>query len=86
MLSLVAFVVAGAMEITALGFIFSWLLSWLGVAMQAAVLALVRTGLFSCAVVILILIGILTNAYAYKNCMDKQGGGSGPVSPPPVIE
>jgi hypothetical protein len=86
MLSLVAFALAGAMEITALGFIFSWFLSWLGVAMQAAVLALVHAGLFSCAVVILILIGVLTNAYAYKDCMDKQGGSSGPISPPSTIE
>jgi len=86
MLSLVAFALAGAMEITALGFIFSWFLSWLGMAMQAAVLALVHTGLVSCAIVILILIGVLTNAYAYKKCMDKQDGGSGPVSPPTTIE
>ena len=65
------------MEIAALGFIFSWFLSWLGVAMQVAVLALVRTGLFSCAIVVLILIGVLSNAYGYKACMDKQDPGSG---------
>ena len=87
MLSLVAFALAGAMEITALGFIFSWFLSWLGVAMQVAVLALVHTGLVSCAIVVLILIGVLTNVYAYKNCMDKQqGSGTGAVSPPTTIE
>jgi len=76
-LSLISFALAGAMEIAALGFIFSWFLSWLGVAMQVAVLALVRTGLFSCAIVVLILIGVLSNAYGYKACMDKQDPGSG---------
>ena len=28
----------------------------------------------------LILIGGLSNAYAYKKCMDKQGVGSGPAT------
>ena len=86
MLSLVAFALAGAMEVTALGFIFSWFLSWLGVAMQAAVLALVHTGLVSCAIVVLILLGVLSNVYGYKACMDKHDGGSGPVSPPTTIQ
>ena len=82
MLSLIAFAVAGAMEITAPGFLFSWFLAWLGVAMQVAVSYLVHAGIVSCGIVILILIGVLTNAYAYKNCMDKQSG----TSPPPAIE
>lgn len=30
--------------------------------------------------VMLILIGVLSNAYAYKKCMDNQGVGSGPAT------
>lgn len=79
-LSLIAFALAGAMQVAALGFLFSWFLSWLGVAMQAAVLVLVKSGLFSCGITILILLGVLSNAYAYRSCMDKEGVGPGTVT------
>jgi hypothetical protein len=73
-LSLISFPLAGAMEVTALAFIFSWFLSWLGLSMQAAVAILVASGISSCAIVILILLGVLSDAYSYKNCVDQQSG------------
>ena len=76
-LSLVSFLAAAVMEVAALAFLYSWLLAWLGVSMQAAVALLVKSGQYSCAITILILLGVLANAWSYKNCMDQQGGGSG---------
>lgn len=76
-LSLVSFTVAAIMQIAALSFIASWVLSWLGVSMEAAVAFLVTAGQYSCAIVALILLGVLTQAWAYKKCMDQQGAGSG---------
>jgi hypothetical protein len=73
-LSLISFALAGAMEVTALAFIFSWFLSWLGLSMQAAVAILVASGISSCAIVILILLGVLSDAYSYKSCVDQQSG------------
>jgi hypothetical protein len=78
-LSVVSFVAAGLLEITALALISSWILSWLGVTMQAAVAYLVKQGIVACVIVIGILLGVLTNAYGYKNCMDQQDSGSGGV-------
>jgi hypothetical protein len=70
-LSVISFALAGAMEVTALAFLFSWFLAAIGVAMQVAVSYLVAAGLFSCAIVILILIGVLSSAWSYKKCMDN---------------
>ena len=71
-LSVVSFAVAGAMQVAALGFLFTYFLAWIGVGLMAAVAILVTTGLYSCAVTALILIGVLSNAWAYKKCMDSQ--------------
>jgi len=76
-LSVVSFVAAGIMEITALALLYSWLLAWLGVSIQAAVATLVYSGIAACATVIAILLGVLSNAYSYKNCVDQES--SGPV-------
>ncbi len=79
-LSLISFLAAGVMEVAALAFLYSWLLSWLGVSIQVAVAYMVTAGLFSCAITILLLLGVLTNANSYKNCMDQQGvSGSGTI-------
>jgi hypothetical protein len=83
-LSVVSFSVAAAMEVAALGFLFSWFLAWLGVALQVAVAALVLSGTFSCAIVILILLGVLTNANSFKNCMDSQNPDVPPTKPPVI--
>lgn len=71
-LSVVAFAVAATMQIAALAFLYSWFLSWLGVSMMVAVAYLVAAGQFSCAIAALILLGVLSNAWAYKKCMDGQ--------------
>lgn len=71
-LSIVSFAVAGAMQVTALAFIFSWFLAAIGIAMQAAVGILVASGVTSCAVVVFILLGVLSNAWSYKKCMDES--------------
>ena len=78
-LSAVSFLLAGALQVTALAFIATWILSGLGLTMQAAVGILVASGMYACAITVLILIGVLTNATAFKNCMDKQSTGAGPV-------
>lgn len=78
-LSAIAFLAAAIMEVAALAFLYSWFLAWLGVSIQVAVAYLVKTGLFACAITILLLLGVLTNANSYKSCMDQQGSGSGPV-------
>ena len=70
-LSAIAFLVAGVLEIAALAFISSWILAWLSVSMQTAVAYLVNSGITACVIVTGILLGVLSNAYGFK-CMDKQ--------------
>jgi hypothetical protein len=72
-LSVVSFIVAAALQLTALALIASWFLSWLGLSIEVAVAILVRSGMFACAITALILLGVLTNAIAFKNCMDGSG-------------
>jgi hypothetical protein len=74
-LSAVSFFAAGVMEIAALAFLYSWFLAWLGVSIQAAVSYLVYAGISACVVVIGILLGVLSNAYGYKSCVDGQDTG-----------
>jgi len=76
-LSLVSFLAAGVMQVAALGFLYSWVLAWLGVSLQVAVAAMVKSGQFSCAITVLILLGVLSNAWSYKDCRDKQETGPG---------
>lgn len=78
-LSLISFAAAAIMEVAALAFLYSWFLAWLGVSIQVAVAYMVQAGQFSCAITILILLGVLSNAWAFKNCMDQQGGSTGVV-------
>ena len=75
----IAFLVAGVLEIAALAFISSWILAWLSVSMQTAVAYLVNSGITACVIVTGILLGVLSNAYGFKSCMDKQ-------EPPVVLE
>jgi hypothetical protein len=76
-ISFVAFTVAAVLQITALAFLFSWFLSWLFPSTEAAVSVLVQSGLYGCAITAIILLGVLTNAWGYKSCMDKQDASSG---------
>lgn len=78
-LSLISFLAAAIMEVAALAFLYSWFLAWLGVSIQVAVAFMVTSGQYSCAITILILLGVLSNAWSYKNCMDQPGSGSGTI-------
>lgn len=69
-LSVVSFTVAGLLQVTALAFLASWILAFIGVAMEVAVAALVYSGIAACGATILIFAGVLTKAYSYKSCMD----------------
>jgi hypothetical protein len=71
-LSAVAFAAAAVMQVAALAFLYSWVLSWLGVSTMAAVLILVTAGKYSCAITALLLLGVLSSAWAFKKCMDEQ--------------
>lgn len=71
-LSVISFLAAALLQLTALAFIASWILSGIGVTMQVAVAFLVHSGMVSCAITVLLLIGVLTDAISFKNCMDKQ--------------
>jgi hypothetical protein len=79
-LSLISFLAAAVMEVAALAFLYSFFLAWLGVSIQVAVAFMVTSGQFSCAITILILLGVLSNAWSYKNCMDQQSSESGSTS------
>src|SRR5262245_39193818 len=78
-LSVISFAAAAVMEVAALAFLYSWFLAWLGVSIQVAVAVMVKAGQYSCAITILILLGVLASAWAFKNCMDQQVGGTGGV-------
>jgi len=82
-LSAISFAAAAVMQVAALAFLYSWFLSWLGVATMVAVAYLVHAGIFSCAITVLILLGVLSNAWSFKQCMDQQTGDS---APGPVFE
>jgi hypothetical protein len=77
-ISFVAFLVAGALQIAAIAALLIWIVgAAIAAAIEAAVVPLVYSGMATCAIVILLLLGVLTNAYGYKSCMDQQGTGSG---------
>ena len=76
-ISVVAFTVAGLLQLTALAFLASWILAFIGVAMEVAVAALVYSGIVACGATILIFAGVLTNAYSYKSCMDGTARKTG---------
>jgi hypothetical protein len=83
--SAVAFAAAGALQITALAFLFTWFLAAIGVAIEVAVVALVYSGIAGCVIGVLLLLGVLSNAFAYKRCMDKQDSGLG-LPPGPILQ
>jgi hypothetical protein len=74
-LSVVSFAIAAVMQVAALAFLYSWLLSWLGVSTMAAVQLLVSAGQVACAVTAFLLLGVLTNAWSFAKCMDDQQAG-----------
>ncbi len=71
-LSVVAFAAAAVIQVAALAFLYSWLLSWVGASTMAAVSLLVSAGIVACAITALLLLGVLSNAWSYARCMDAQ--------------
>jgi hypothetical protein len=70
----VLFLVAGLMELAAIEF------GWFGIVLHIAAGYLVNIGIAACVAATGILLGVLSNAYSYKSCMDQQGQpGPGPV-------
>jgi hypothetical protein len=76
-ISAISFAVAGALQIAAIASILSGILSFFGIGTSVAVATLVHSGIVACAIGILLLLGVLTNLYSYKACMDKQDAGVG---------
>lgn len=74
-LSAVSFAIAALMQTGALVFLYTWALAWLGASIMVAVLYLVKAGIFSCAITALLLLGVLSDAWAFKKCMDNQPSG-----------
>jgi len=84
LLSGIAFALAGALQVTALAFISTFVLAWLGVATSAIVAVLVSSGILICGTAAVILFIIQGQAWAFARCMDEQDvnvGGAGRLSP-----
>lgn len=79
-LSALTFIYAAVLELGVAAVVGSWIFSWLAPTLQAAVVKLVHGGCYGCAITALILIGVLSNAISFQNCMNQQSkspGGSG---------
>jgi hypothetical protein len=74
-ISAISFALAGALQIAAIASFLSGILSFLGIGVSAAVIMLVHSGIVACAIGVLLLLGVLSNLYSYKSCMDKQDSG-----------
>jgi hypothetical protein len=74
--SVIAFAAAAALQLTALALIATWILAWLGMTVQAAVALLLHAGMYSGAITLLLLIGVMSNAALFKSCMDQQPSGA----------
>lgn len=77
-ISAIAFALAGALQIAAIAAFAVYFLAWIGVGLEVAVVYLVRSGMFACAIGVLLLVGVLSNVLAYKSCLDKQNPNTGP--------
>lgn len=71
-LSLIGFTAAAALQIAAIAFYASIILAWVGIPLSAAASGFTGAGIVGCGATILILAGMLTNAYSFKSCMDRQ--------------
>jgi hypothetical protein len=72
-ISFIAFAVAAVLQVAALAALVSWILALFGASLEGVVATLVTAGITACGVGIVLCFGVLTQAYAYKNCMDQQG-------------
>jgi hypothetical protein len=80
LLSVVAWTIALVLQISALGFITSFFLSWLGVSLAAAGEALEWSGIVGAGAVAAVLIGLLTQVRNYEACRDAEGRGEPPIT------
>jgi hypothetical protein len=81
-LSAGTFLAAALLETAALAAYATILLGWLGVSLQGAAAVLVASGTTGCVITIFVLIGAISKATGFRDCMDAQGGGTsgGPAS------
>lgn len=82
-LSVGTFVLAGLLQVTALGFLGSWILAVVGGTLEVLVKAIVFSGVASCVTVVIGLLGVLTNAIAFRDCMDQAAKH---INPGPIKE
>jgi len=72
LISAVTFAIAGALQIAAVAAFLIWIF---GAAIAAAIIAqaatLITAGIISCGAGVVLLIGVLTDAYGYQSCMDQ---------------
>ena len=71
LISVVTFLVAGLIQIPALAFLSDFITTLIGLALEVIVWILVISGIVACVTAVIVLSGILTQAYAYKSCMDS---------------
>jgi hypothetical protein len=76
-LSVGTFLLAAILETAALAFLYSWFLAWIGIGIQSAVITLVASGSTACAITVIILIGVISDAIGFRDCVDAETGGSG---------
>lgn len=82
LLSGISFALAGVLQVAALALLYSFVLSWLGVAAEVAVAALVSAGIIACGAALTLLIIAQGYVYAFKRCMDDQDSNVGGADSP----
>jgi hypothetical protein len=83
--ALVLFAVALALQFTALGFLFSWFLSWLHWAPAAAAEAAKNAALVSLSVAIASLVALVPALLSYRSCRDSEAPADTATQPIPPI-
>ena len=78
LISITSWVVAVALEISAIAAFLSFFFSWLGIPMAATAAALRITGIVGAGACIGVLLGVLTNVRNYEACRDTEKNGGGP--------
>lgn len=76
-LSAGTFLLAAIMETAALAFLYSWFTAWIGISIQGAVVILVASGTTGCAITVFVLIGVISDATGFRDCVNAETGGSG---------
>jgi|SRR6185437_6592793 len=71
-LSVISFVVAGALQLSVLAFLSNYITAIAGLALSTIVKGLVDSGIAACVAGIGILLGVLSQVLSYKSCMDAR--------------